>query len=132
MHSSREQFPTFQLAPPDNRIITWDQFQGLIHACVKHQITTDVHPKSEFKRFGEWVPRVDIWDDQESPTVIATFELPGVLHSRHVGHEIKHFVDDISGLESSRGTRDTTWARKKKGDGRRVANTMGYQVDKKG
>ncbi|THU87345.1 hypothetical protein K435DRAFT_782486 [Dendrothele bispora CBS 962.96] len=105
MHSSQDQFPTFQLAPPDNRIITWDQFQGLIHACVKYQLETaaqqgdqikgaqvssHIHPKSEFKRFGEWMPRVDIWDDPESPTVIATFELPGVRREDLAVHVQDH------------------------------------------
>ncbi|THU97356.1 hypothetical protein K435DRAFT_838657 [Dendrothele bispora CBS 962.96] len=88
MHNSLERLPTLQLASPDNRIITWDQLQGLIQACVKHQLAkqgnqvkeaqASFHPKSELKRFGEWMPRVDIWDEPESRTVVATFELPGV------------------------------------------------------
>ncbi|THU97619.1 HSP20-like chaperone [Dendrothele bispora CBS 962.96] len=98
-HNSLEQLSAFQLAPPDNRIITWDQFQGLIQACVKHQLTAQqggqvqearIHPKSEFKRFGEWMPRVDIWDDPESSTVIATFELPGVRREDLAVHVQDH------------------------------------------
>ncbi|KAK7461098.1 hypothetical protein VKT23_009027 [Stygiomarasmius scandens] len=86
---SRQVSTTFQI---DNRILSWRQLQGLIHACVKHRLETlrqtgqstefllshTNRTKPEFKRFGEWVPRVDIWDDPESPTIVATFELPGV------------------------------------------------------
>ncbi|KAK7461097.1 hypothetical protein VKT23_009026 [Stygiomarasmius scandens] len=84
-NDARKLSPTFQV---ENRILTLGQLQALIHACVKHRLETlrqtglllshTNRSKSEFKRFGEWIPRVDIWDDPESPTIIATFELPGV------------------------------------------------------
>ncbi|KAF5352037.1 hypothetical protein D9758_009450 [Tetrapyrgos nigripes] len=83
--------PTFQTVSPDNRMITWEQMEGLVNTLVKHrlesmrqrgQIIQDSQASSrmkpQFKRFGEWMPRVDIWDDPSSSSVIATFELPGV------------------------------------------------------
>jgi hypothetical protein len=51
------------------------------------------------------------------------------LRKRQIGRDITHLVEDVRKFESSRGTRDTTWARNKKGDSRRVANTMGYQLE---
>ncbi|THV01147.1 hypothetical protein K435DRAFT_776190 [Dendrothele bispora CBS 962.96] len=36
------------------------------------------------------MPRVDIWDDPESPTVIATFELPGVRREDLAVHVQDH------------------------------------------
>ncbi|KAF5343057.1 hypothetical protein D9758_011133 [Tetrapyrgos nigripes] len=51
------------------------------------------------------------------------------LHTREIGRDISHFVKDVREFESPRGNRETTWARKQKGDNRRVANTMGYQIE---
>ncbi|THU84395.1 hypothetical protein K435DRAFT_928186 [Dendrothele bispora CBS 962.96] len=104
IRSSQVQFPTFQLAPPDNRIIPQDQFPAFQLAPPDNRIITQEFPTfqlappdnriitQEFptfqlappdnriitQEFGEWMPRVDIWDDPEYPTVIATFKLPGV------------------------------------------------------
>ncbi|KAK7464865.1 hypothetical protein VKT23_006070 [Stygiomarasmius scandens] len=99
-NTTRQPSPTFQI---ENRILTLEQLQGIIHTCVKHKLESlqqigqstefllsHTSTKPKFKRFGEWVPRVDIWDDPESPNISATFELPGVRREDLAVHVQDH------------------------------------------
>ncbi|KAF6751360.1 hypothetical protein DFP72DRAFT_1071563 [Ephemerocybe angulata] len=50
------------------------------------------------------------------------------LHSRDIGRDVAHLVEDIRRMEKTGRKKDTTWAEgKDKVAKRRVANTMGYK-----
>jgi len=89
-NTTRQPSPTFQI---ENRILTLEQLQGIIHTCVKHKLESlqqigqstefllsHTSTKPKFKRFGEWVPRFVLFEVCSFPS-----SLTQNFQSRHMG-----------------------------------------------